>query len=136
MLDDPRHAEAAERLRASVVVWLTTVNPGGQPQSTPVWFVVEDGSVLVYSQPGKPKLRNIEANPSVGLNVPGTDTGDDVVILEGRAERDRAAPPADRVPAYVEKYRDHIAGLGWTPESFASDYSEAVRIRPTRLRAW
>jgi Pyridoxamine 5'-phosphate oxidase len=34
----PEHAAALERLRTDLILWLTTVRPGGQPQSTPVWF--------------------------------------------------------------------------------------------------
>ena len=36
--DKPAHVAAAERLRAEVIIWLTTVNPSGQPQSTPVRY--------------------------------------------------------------------------------------------------
>ena len=32
----PKHAAAAGRLRTEAIVWLTTVPPAGQPQSTPV----------------------------------------------------------------------------------------------------
>ena len=36
--NEPAHAAAAERLRAEAIIWLTTVNPSGQPQSTPVRY--------------------------------------------------------------------------------------------------
>ena len=37
-------------------------------------------------------------------------------------------------PEYLEKYRDQIARIGMTPETFAQRYSVPVRIRLTRLR--
>jgi PPOX class probable F420-dependent enzyme len=37
--DNPKHAEAARRLREEPIIWLTTVTGAGQPQSTPVWFL-------------------------------------------------------------------------------------------------
>ena len=36
-------------------------------------------------------------------------------------------------PEYLEKYHDHIARIGMTPESFAQAYSVPVRIRFTRV---
>jgi len=33
-----------------------------------VWFLWNDGSILLYSQPDTPKLRNIAANPRVALH--------------------------------------------------------------------
>ena len=45
-------------------------------------------------------------------------------------------PAADGVSAYVEKYAAFIERNGWTPASFAADYSVALRIEPTRLRGW
>jgi PPOX class probable F420-dependent enzyme len=134
--DDLRNTPAESRLREEVVVWLTTVSPDGQPQSTPVWFLWDGQSFLVYSQAGKPKLRNIAANPRVGLHLRGSSTGDDIVIVEGDAQLASGEPPADRVPDYIEKYREHIEAYDWTPESFAADYSEPIRIRPTRVQSW
>ncbi len=45
-------------------------------------------------------------------------------------------PPADQVPTYVSKYGPFIARNGWTPASFAGEYSVPLRIDPTRLRGW
>ena len=62
-----RGARVAARLRDELVAWLVTVKPDGTPVPTPVWFWWDGETVLVYSQPGKPKLRNIAANPRVAL---------------------------------------------------------------------
>jgi PPOX class probable F420-dependent enzyme len=131
----PEHAEAERRLRGDVVVWLTTVRHDGQPQSVPVWFLWEDGTFLMYSQPGKPKLANIGSHPRVSLHLRGTETGGQVVTFEAEARRSDD-PPADRVPAYIEKYREHIEAYDWTPRSFADDYSVPVRITPTAVQIW
>jgi hypothetical protein len=48
------------------MAWLTTVRPDGRPDSVPVWFLWrDDETILVYSQSGKIKLRNISHNPRV-----------------------------------------------------------------------
>ncbi len=50
-------ARAEKRLREEAIIWLTTVRSDGQPQSVPVWFLWEGETFLVYSQPGRQKLR-------------------------------------------------------------------------------
>lgn len=134
--NDPKHAHAQERLKAELIVWLTTVDPDGQPQSTPVWFWWNDGTLVVYSRPGARKVRNIAANPRVSLHLEGNRVGGDNVIFEATAEPWADAPPANELPGYIEKYRQRIESYGWTAESFADDYPDALRVTPTRARIW
>src|SRR5215211_4266744 len=106
-LPDDRRARVDTRLRTNLMAWLTTVNPSGRPDSVPVWFLLrDDDSVLVYSQPGKAKLRNIDANPNVALGLDVTDIGRDVIRIVGTAVRAADEPPADQVPEYVAKYTE------------------------------
>jgi PPOX class probable F420-dependent enzyme len=134
--NEPRHAAAARRLESEPVVWLTTVSPAGQPQSTPVWFLWDAGEFLVYGAASGPKKRNIEANPHVSLHLDGNGRGGDNVIFEGSATVDATGPAADAVPAYISKYRTSMDANGWTPQGFAADYPHRIRIRPTRARIW
>ena len=127
---------AEQRLREDEIIWLTTVSPNGQPQSVPVWFLWDGETVLIYSQPDKSKIRNIEQNPRVALNFNSDAQGGHVVRLQGQAEIDAAAPPATGVPAMIEKYRAGIERIGATPEQFAQGYSVAIRITPTRVTAF
>jgi len=98
-----------------------------------VWFEWDGDSVLLYSKPDAPKLRNIAANPRVALHLDGDDLGGDLVILQGTA-RVSDDPPADQVPSYVEKYRARMTRNGWSPADFAGMYSVPLRVDPTRLR--
>ena len=101
----------------------------------PVWYLLrDDETVLIYSRPGKAKLRNIDHNPAVALGLNVTDLGRGVIRLEGTATR-RRAPPADQTPEYVAKYVERIAAIFGTAERFAELFSEAVVINPTRLHA-
>lgn len=124
---------AARRIRDEVVGWLVTVSPAGAPQPVPVWFLWDGAdSLLIYSRPGKPKLRNIAANPRVSFHLDGNGQGGDIVVLSGTAAMSDD-PPADRIEEYVAKYRPLIERNSWTPESFAADYSVPVRVTLTRL---
>ena len=138
-MDFTSHLPAAERdrvearLRHNLMAWLTTVRPDGQPVSVPVWFLARAGTILVYSEPGKAKLRHVAANPRVSLTLDGTDIGRNIVRIEGVAEPAAAEPPAHEQPAYVAKYLERIDALFGTPERFGERFSAALIITPTRL---
>ena len=129
-------AHAARRLREEIIGWLTTVTPAGQPQPIPVWFLWDgDRSILLYSRPDKRKLANIAANPRISLNLDSDGVDADIVICWGEI-RVSDDPPADEVAEYVAKYAERIAALGWTPESFAGDFSVPLRIDVSRIHGW
>jgi PPOX class probable F420-dependent enzyme len=125
---------AARRLREELIAWLTTVSPQGAPMPVPVWFLWDgSGSILLYSKPDTPKLRNIAQNPSVTAHLDGNGQGGDIVVCVGRAVVSDD-PPADAMHEYVAKYAPLIARNRWTPSSFAADYSVPVRFALTRVR--
>jgi len=133
--DRREHVEA--RLRSNLMAWLTTVSPTGKPESVPVWFLLreEDETVLLYSEPGKPKLRHIAQNPQVALGLDVTDIGRDIVRIDGLAREAPEAGPADQQPRYRAKYAERIGTLFGDPERFAAQFSVPLLITPRRLRA-
>ena len=138
MLDESTEfgAHATRRLHEEIIGWLTTVTPEGAPRPIPIWFLWDgDRSILLYSRPEKRKLENISANPRVSLNLDSDRVDADIVICWGTV-RVTDDPPANEVPEYVEKYAERIAALGWTPESFAADFSVPLRIDITRIHGW
>lgn len=122
------------RLREETIVWLTTVRRDGTPQPTPVWFLWDGETILMYSRPNQQKERNIAHSPKVSLNLDGDGHGGDIVVLTGDAQIVANAPPATDVPIYIEKYAEPIKRIGMTPETFAAAYSVAIRITPTDVR--
>lgn len=127
--------EIAERLDRSLIAWLTTVTPDGQPQASPVWFLREGDRFVIYSLAASPRVRNVRANPRVSLNLNATDDGGDVLTIEGAATLEDG-PPSTELPAYVAKYLKLITEYGWTPESFARDYPQRIVVTPTRIRSY
>lgn len=123
------------RLQQEPVVWLTTVRSDGQPQTSVVWFLLEDDEIIVYSA-DTTRIANIEGNPLVALNLDGDEQGGEVVTLEGFARFDPDAPRASQHPAYVGKYLDFMRENGWSPDDFSRLYPTAIRIELTRARAW
>jgi PPOX class probable F420-dependent enzyme len=129
-------AALAGRLRTENVAWITTVTPGGQPQSSPVWFLWEEDEFLVYAQPRSWKVRNIRADPRVSLHLNSDAEGGYVVTFEGSVRAPEGHPLAHEVAAYLAKYREGIAGIGMTPEQMGAEYATALRITPTRVRVY
>ena len=131
---DPQ-SKAGRRLASDLIGWLTTVSPNGTPQTSPVWFLWDGDEFLVYSLESA-RVRNVRANPRVSLHLDGNGMGGDIVTLEGMARIAADEPSAAETPAYLAKYQERLDTYGWSPEKFATDYPVAIRVTPTRLRAW
>jgi len=126
-----------QHLKSETVIWLTTVSSHLMPQPRPVWFLWENDSILIFSKSRAHKVKHIRQNPNVSLHFNTDETGDrHVIVMTGEAIIDTNCPPADRVPAYLEKYRSGILSLAMTPEGFATEYSIAIRIDPAEVRGW
>jgi PPOX class probable F420-dependent enzyme len=132
----PFGERVARRLRDERLIWFTTVDAKGTPQPTPVWFLWDDATstILIYSRSDARRLAHVQQNPRVALNFDGNGFGGDIIVITGEAQVSPDDPPADRLPAYVQKYSDFIATRYETPEKFASIYSVALRIRPISIR--
>jgi PPOX class probable F420-dependent enzyme len=132
----PDSGRAAERLDRERIGWLTTVTAGGQPQSSPVWFVVHDDAIHVQSQPDAAKVANIRATGKVSFHFNSDRDGGDVVTIDGDGEV-LDAPAPDVLDAYRAKYETAIREqLQSTPESIIADYRTPVRVNPRRVRTY
>jgi hypothetical protein len=56
-----------------------------------------------------------------------------VVRIDGIAEHVAGHPPATDVAAFIAKYTTPIQRIGYTPERFAAEYSEAIRVRVEKI---
>ena len=111
----------AARLRDQHTFWLATTRPDGHPHTRPVWGVYVDGAFHCGGGERTRWVRNLGANPAVSVH---SESGTEVVILEGRAERVTDDATQERVDdAYEEKY-----GIRHGPPVFA--------VRPERAFAW
>jgi hypothetical protein len=76
-----------EQLRAwaeeSRNYWVVTSGADGRPHAMPVWGLWLDDRFLFSTDPESRKGRNIDLNPEVVVHL---ESGDDVLVVEGRAE--------------------------------------------------
>ncbi len=130
-------ARIAKRLREESTIWLTTVGSDGMPQPRPVWFLWDESSntFIIFTQPSGAKIRHIEKNPKVALNLNMNPHGGDVVVLLGQAKVMRGSLPPELVKAYVAKYRVGMKNIGMSVEEFEQSYSIALSVTPTKMRA-
>ncbi len=123
------------RLNDEIVGWLTTVDPDGTPRPSPLWFLWEGDTMLIYSKDGTSRTRNLARNPACSFNFDGNGTGGDIIVLEGIAVV-AEDPPSTENAEYQAKYRDEIPGIGMTPGTFAIGYPVPIRFTPRRLRGF
>jgi PPOX class probable F420-dependent enzyme len=117
---------AVERLAAARNYWVVTTRDDGRPHAIPVWGLWLDGAVLFSTDPQSVKGRNLASRPDVVIHL---ESGDETVVVEGRAERVTGAElPSDFVDAYDAKYGHRV---DTSNPAFAF-----YRVRPERVLAW
>jgi len=131
----PSGESVARRLHDEHLIWLTTVDAKGVPQPTPVWFLWDDlqSTLLIYSRANARRLIHIQQNPVVTLHLESSG-GRDIVIITGEARISADDPPADQLPAWVEKYHDFFLRFQTTPKQLADALPVPLRIHPMKLR--
>jgi len=126
--------ELERLLRAEKIAWLTTMRGDGMPMPAPIWFLWQNSSFLIYSQPEAKRIRNITKNPQVAINLNTDFWGNRVVVVTGIAFVDTSAAPANENPAYIKKYHEDILQIDMTIESMAREYSTAIHVKPIWIR--
>lgn len=132
-LTQARDAHVDARLRSEPIIWLSTVRPDGRPHLVPVWFLWDGATILIFSQPGVQKVRNLRHNRRVTLALNAADDGEDIVIVEGEARLLPAGTVDATLPLYAAKYEQLMARIKTDAATMAADYSQAIRITPIRF---
>lgn len=114
-------SEAERRLADSHNYWLATTRPDGRPHAAPVWGLWVDGALVFSTGRDSRKGRNLAARPEL---VAHTESGDEVVILEGAVEEIALTP--ELADAYEAKY-------AFRPEP---DLGVWYRLRPRVAQTW
>jgi PPOX class probable F420-dependent enzyme len=124
--------EVASRLAAARNYWLGTTTASGAPHAAPVWGVVADGTLYLYTERSTVKARNLAADPRAVVHL---ESGEDVLIVRGDVE-DLGAPAAlpSVVAALAAKYaraEDQQYLPGADP-----DFDVVYALRPRSAMAW
>ena len=98
--------DLSAKMRDALSYWLATTRPDGRPHVVPVWGVWLDETFYFSTGPTTVNARNLAANPAIAIHL---ESGEDAVILEGRAEPVSEPSLVGRInEVYVPKYdEDH-----------------------------
>jgi PPOX class probable F420-dependent enzyme len=132
-LAQPRHATLDRRLRSEPIIWLSSVRPDGRPHLVPVWFWWDGTAILLFSKPGNQKVRNLIHQPRVMFALEAADEGEDIGLFEGQAELLPSGTVDSTLPEFAAKYAALFVRIGSTPGKMAAEFSQAIRITPTKL---
>jgi len=116
----------AERLSASRNYWIVT---GSQDRvhAAPVWGLWTKGKFYFSTDPESRKGRNLADNPNVVVHL---ESGDDVTIVEGLAER--VPPESADMPRLAETYeRKYRIRVDFSNPSYA-----LYKVNPRSALAW
>jgi PPOX class probable F420-dependent enzyme len=121
------HSEMEASLRDARNYWLTTTRADGRPHAMPIWGVWLDDALWFGTGLESVKGRNLARDPRAVVHL---ESGDDVVILDGTAER---AESDAAYTAYAEKY-----GIDASAEAFAAmpQVGALFRFTPSVAHTW
>jgi PPOX class probable F420-dependent enzyme len=123
-----------ELLAHARIVWLSTARPDGRPHVVPTWFDWDGEVITVFTRADAQKVRNVRHEPRVMLAIGKPDPMFEVELLEAEAVVSPGSVRPSR--AFESKYAGALAETGRTIDSFAAEYPQAIRLRPTSLLDW
>ncbi|GCE26129.1 hypothetical protein KDA_16130 [Dictyobacter alpinus] len=125
-----------QRLRQELIIWLGSVKSNGRPHLVPVWFLWDGSQIIILSQPGNQKIRNIQHNAHVSLALETVNDGEDIIVIEGDAQLVDSPLDEKTIQDYATKYAPKLQGMGWNIETMSKDYSQVITIKPTKFLSW
>ncbi len=114
------HADVEAFLRAPRHAVVATNTRNGPPQVSPVWYVYEDGRLLITTTPDTAKHRNLRRDPRISVCVDGGRDDVRAVIVYGMAELIEEPDPR------IEEVRWRIIRHYYDSEAEAQEYLESA----------
>ncbi len=123
-------AEAEAFLEGKHFGKLATVRKGGSPHVTPIWYMYEDGRLIVNTTTDRVKYRNIRRDPRVSFLV---DDGYPYVMVEGKARIATERDPKKDIEALAIRYRGEEAGRKSARDRYWKMDRVSIEIIPERI---
>jgi PPOX class probable F420-dependent enzyme len=134
--------DQADLLANERIVIVTSIGPRGWPHSMPMWFVVRDGEIWVWTYAKAQKVKNLERDPRATLLI---ETGHEYTELRGvqiEAEAELIRD-TDRVFEFAReltvRYAEGIESVeGDAAEALKAQAPKrvAIHFKPVRTATW
>jgi len=104
---------------------MTTLMPDGQPQNQIMWVHADDEHVIINTEAGRQKFRNVQRDPRVSLVVDDLATMDPWaprgIEIRGTAEAlpDASPPRPGFSPGLIRIHPTRVLGWGLDTDAFA-----------------
>ena len=134
--------EQRELLESERIVVVSTHGPRGWPHAMPLWYLLRDGEIWIYTYAKSQKVRNLERDRRATLLV---ETGHEYgelrgVQVEAEAEIHRDLDEVYQVARELTlRYADDISSIeGDAAEALKAQARKRVALRfiPKRVASW
>ena len=127
---EPTSAQKAYLEQTNVAI-LATTGPGSRAHAMPVWYVYEDGQIVIGAGANSQKRRNIDRNGQATLVIDRREPPYRALMVQGTAEVGPAAPSELRL-RIATRYLGEQRGREYVEETAGGD-SITIRITPQRF---
>ena len=126
MVDDPQSF-----LSEANVGILATADSRGRPHAAPIWYLYEDGEIIISTGPESKKARNVGANPAVTMVVDRRNLPYYAVMAHGEATIGPRLSQDQRLRMAI-RYLGEELGRRYVERS-TDETGITIRFRPARL---
>jgi len=134
--------EQLQLLESERVAVVSSNGPRGWPHSMPLWYVVRDGEIWIWTYAKSQKVKNLERDPRATILV---ETGVEYGELRGvqiEAEAELIRDP-DRIVEYAKEMTvrysdgiDKVEGDAVAALEAQAPKRVAIRFAPVRVASW
>jgi PPOX class probable F420-dependent enzyme len=118
-------------LLESNIAILSTVGPKSRPHAVPIWFIYEDGTLIMSAGARSQKVRNITRNAEGALTIDRRSQPYYAVMVQGTAEI--GPPPSDDLRRRIAvRYLGEELGQRYTSMG-TGEGTVTIVVRPRKI---
>jgi len=127
MIDD----QVRSVLMQPVIVRLTTIQPNGYPHTVPIWFILDQDEIILFTGRQTRKVKNILENPKGNISIGGDPVGSASYTVEGNIviEDD----PDHKIAAQITHHYENPEKAEEYLTSWKNDDFVILRLKPQKM---
>lgn len=123
-------AKAEAFLKGKHFAKIATLMKDGAPHVTPIWYVYDDGKLIINTTTDRVKFRNISRDPRVSFLV---DDGYPYLMILGKARVATERDPLKDIEALAIRYTGEEAGKKSARQTYWKQKRVSIEIVPERV---